>query len=288
MSKIQPLPTLIVLLMACTPASAQITRYGATLHESQWGTATSRMQCSLYHEIPGYGQALFTQNAGEALTFSLRPSMPLPAAQKIALLSVAPAWKHGVKSKTLLTLPATGREHKIELNSEHSLQLLNELAQGMTPTFSTIGAGGSQGSRLTALSPVQLRPAQAEFTACITNLLPYSYSQIRQSQLQFDFGSSALLPEARERADQLVEFIQENSDIRRIRIDGHTDNIGRNRYNRALGQRRAEAFKHYLLAKGIAEKMVVVKSYGERKPKSSNRTPTGRAINRRVLVTLER
>ncbi len=288
MNKTQQLLALLFLLMACTPASAQIARYGATLHESQWGADTSRMQCTLHHNIPGYGQALFTQNAGEALIFSLSSPMQFPVAQRIELHSVAPAWKHGVQSRILLNISTTRGERKIVLDGEQSLQLFNELARGMTPTFKAAGAGESQTERLTALSPVQLKPAQTEFTTCITNLLPYSYSQIRQSQLQFDFGSSTLLPEAMQRADQLVEFIQENSDIRRVRIDGHTDNVGRNRYNRTLGQRRAEAFKQYLLAKGVAEKMIALKSYGERKPKSSNRTPAGRAINRRILVTLER
>ncbi len=288
MNKTQPLPALLFLLMACAPASAQITRYGATLHESQWGTNSSRMQCILHHTIPGYGQALFTRNAGEGLTFSLSSSMPLPAAQRIELHSVAPAWKHGVPSRVLLNISTIGGERKIALDDEQSLQLFNELTRGMTPTFKAVGTGKRQANRLTAISPVQLGSAQTEFTACITQLLPYSYSQLRQSQLQFDFGSSTLLPETMQRADQLVEFIQENSNIRRIRIDGHTDNIGRNRYNRTLGQRRAEAFKEHLLTKGIAEQMIVLKSYGEQKPKSSNRTPAGRAINRRILVTLER
>ncbi|MCF6354990.1 MAG: OmpA family protein [Candidatus Polarisedimenticolaceae bacterium] len=288
MSKTQQLPALLFLLMACTQANAQIARYGATLHESQWGTSSSRMQCALRHKIPGYGQALFTKNAGEALIFSLSPSMPFPTTQRIELHSVAPAWKHGVQSKILLQIPTTEGERKIVLDGKQSLQLFNELVQGMTPIFKAIGAGERQTERLTAVSPVWLKPAQTEFTTCITNLLPYSYSQIRQSQLQFDFGSSTLLPEAMQRADQLVEFIQENNNIRRVRIDGHTDNVGRNRYNRTLGQRRAEAFKQYLLAKGVAEKMITLKSYGERKPQSSNRTPAGRAINRRILVTLER
>ncbi len=288
MSKTKPLCTLTLLLIACTSIEAQPTGYGATLHEAEWSAAASRMQCTLLHKIPGYGQALFTQNAGEALIFNLKPKTPFPAQQQIQLLSAAPNWKHGIKSKILLNISATKGQNRLEIKGKQSLQLLKELTQGMAPRFNTIDTEGGQTKKLAALSPVQLEPALSEFTACISNLLPYSYQQIRQSQLHFDFGSSSLLPEAIERADQLVEFIQVNKNIRRIKIDGHTDNIGRSRYNRGLGQKRAEALKAYLIGKGIAEEIITLKSYGERRPETSNRTPTGRAINRRVLVTLER
>lgn len=286
MSKTKSLCAATLLLIACTSTEAQIT--GATLHKSQWVATTSRMQCTLLHKIPSYGQALFTQNAGEELTFNLKPKTQFPAAQTIQLVSTAPNWKHGIKSKILLNISVTKGDSKLKIKGKQSLQLFKELTQGMAPRFNTIDAESGQTINLATLSPVQMEPALTEFTTCITNLLPYSYQQIRQSQLHFDFGSSTLLPEMIERADQLVEFIQIDKGIRRVKIDGHTDNVGRNRYNRGLGQKRAEAFKAYLIAKGITEEMIVLKSYGERKPKTSNQTPTGRATNRRILVTLER
>ncbi len=289
MSKIQHLPALLFLLMACTSVEAEAVRYGASLHESQWGATSSRMQCTLLHKIPGYGTALFTQNAGEPITFSLRPRAQLPEMAKVQLVSVAPAWRHGQRSKILQNIPATKDRSRIDLNSRYARQLLHELTQGMAPAFNYPDPDKGHTKVVTSLSPVQLAPALSEFTTCTTtHLLPYSYPQIRQSQFYFDFGSSALLPETVKRADQLVEFIQENSDIRKIRIDGHTDNVGRSRYNRNLGQQRAEAFKACLLAKGIAEEMITLKSYGERKPRASNKTAEGRAANRRILVTLER
>jgi len=288
MNQTQRLFALIFLLIACTSVEAQTVRYGASLHESQWGSSASRMQCTLLHEIPAYGKALFTKDAGEELTFSLRPKTQLPQVETIQLVSVVPTWKHGQRNKFLQDIPATKGRKKIDLNSNDSLQLFNELTQGMIPTFNYLAPDDGSTKVLTSLSPVRLKPALAEFTTCIANLLPYSYQQIRRSQLLFDFGSSVLLPEAKERASDLADFIQENSYVRKIKIDGHTDNMGRRGYNRNLGQRRAEAFKDRLMEKGVAEKMIVLKSYGERRPKASNKTPAGRAINRRIIVTLER
>ncbi len=287
MHKTQQLFTLIGLLIACNSFSAEVVRYGATLHESQWGSTSSRMRCALIHEIPQYGKALFIQNAGEEITFSLRPKAQLPKVDELQLVSMAPAWKHDRKDEILWNIPTIKNQKRVELNGEYSLRVFTELTQGMAPTFNYVDPVDGKTKVLTTLSPVWLTPALTEFTTCITNLFPYNFQQVRQSRYFFDFGSSILLPDTLESADLLAEFILENKHIRRIKIDGHTDNIGRTRYNRELGQLRAEAFLGYLIEKGIDEKRISIRSYGERKPEASNKDPEGRALNRRIFVTLE-
>jgi len=287
MSKIQHLLTLLALLMSCSSVAEESVRYGATLHESQWGWTGTRMQCILQHEIPHYGKVLFTQNAGEEITFSLRRKMQLPKVKDVQLVSVAPTWKHDRKDEVLWDIPLTDNSKRIDLNGEYSLRIFNELTQGMAPTFNYLDPVDGTMKVLTSISPVWLRPALAEFTTCIANLFPYNFQQIRHSRYFFDFGSSALRPDTLEHVDLLAEFILENKNIRRIKIDGHTDNVGRYGYNRSLGYRRAEALLGHLIAKGIDEEKIKIKTYGERKPEASNKTPEGRAINRRTLVTLE-
>jgi len=287
MRKTQCLLTLIFLLMICISIEAQVVRYGATLHESQWGSTGSRMRCTLVHEIPHYGKALFIQNAGEGITFSLRPKMQLPKVEEVQLVSMAPAWKHDRKDEVLWNIPTIKKQKSIELNGEYSLRVFTELTQGMAPTFNYVDPVDGEIKALTSLSPVWITPALTEFTTCITHLFPYNFQQIRHSRYFFDFGSSILLPETIERATQLAGFIKESKNIRRIKIDGHTDNVGRNRYNRTLGQRRAEAFKALLISEGVDKEKIVLRSYGERKPEASNKNPEGRALNRRIFVTLE-
>ena len=286
MRKTQHLLILSGLLMICTSVSAEVVNYGATLHESQWGWTGTRMQCILQHEIPHYGKALFTQNAGEEITFSLRRKMQLPKVKDVQLVSVAPDWKHDRKDEVLWNIPLTDNSKRIDLNGEYSLRIFNELTQGMAPTFNYLDPVDGTMKVLTSISPVWLRPALAEFTTCIANLFPYNFQQIRLSRYFFDFGSSALRPDTLEHVDLLAEFILENKNIRRIKIDGHTDNVGRYGYNRSLGYRRAEALLGYLIEKGIDEEKISIKTYGERKPEASNKSPEGRAINRRVFVTL--
>jgi len=65
-------------------------------------------------------------------------------------------------------------------------------------------------------------------------------------------------------------------------IDGHTDSVGSEDYNRGLGQRRAEAVRAYFVNKGISAGLLAARSYGESSPVASNDTDEGRQTNRRV------
>ena len=74
--------------------------------------------------------------------------------------------------------------------------------------------------------------------------------------------------------------------IKRIQIEGHTDNVGAAVYNRDLSQRRAQAVVVYLEGKGIARGRLQSRGFGFDKPVASNDSALGRAKNRRVEFTI--
>lgn len=67
-----------------------------------------------------------------------------------------------------------------------------------------------------------------------------------------------------------------------ILIEGHTDNVGDETYNKTLSQKRAESVGNYLKAAAIANSRLSIKWYGETQPKVDNTTDGNRAENRRV------
>jgi outer membrane protein OmpA-like peptidoglycan-associated protein len=69
-----------------------------------------------------------------------------------------------------------------------------------------------------------------------------------------------------------------------LRIDGHADIRGSDAYNDALGRRRAAAVRRALQRRGVPHDLLVIRSFGRRRPCAPNRTPSGRARNRRVDV----
>lgn len=97
----------------------------------------------------------------------------------------------------------------------------------------------------------------------------------------FEFDESTLLPEAQAKLDGVAAFMKDNPHVKVV-IEGHTDSIGTEDYNMALGQIRAQSAADYLEGKGISSGRISTVSYGESRPIASNATREGRAQNRRV------
>jgi outer membrane protein OmpA-like peptidoglycan-associated protein len=80
-------------------------------------------------------------------------------------------------------------------------------------------------------------------------------------------------------------FLDQNSQAR-LSFTGHTDAIGSDAYNQALGNRRAQSVQHYFESKGVPANNTIVESKGEMEPADNNNTSAGRANNRRTVVTI--
>ena len=81
-------------------------------------------------------------------------------------------------------------------------------------------------------------------------------------RIRFKFDKSDLTPEAKAILDAKVVVFNANPSMK-IYITGHTDDMGTDNYNMALGERRAAAAKAYLVSKGVAEGRVITDSKGE-------------------------
>jgi outer membrane protein OmpA-like peptidoglycan-associated protein len=67
-----------------------------------------------------------------------------------------------------------------------------------------------------------------------------------------------------------------------IRIDGHTDPVGRGRFNRRLSEARAAAVRDALIVRGVPAERLRTRGFGARRPIADNLTESGRARNRRI------
>jgi len=99
----------------------------------------------------------------------------------------------------------------------------------------------------------------------------------------FDFDKSALKPEGKAALDKVAAGIK-GAKIEVVVAVGNTDSIGTDAYNLALGQRRANSVKAYLVSKGIPADRIYTESKGKSNPVASNKTAEGRAQNRRVDI----
>jgi outer membrane protein OmpA-like peptidoglycan-associated protein len=104
---------------------------------------------------------------------------------------------------------------------------------------------------------------------------------VRLKNIQFTSKSFQLEPVSMIELDKLVELMNENPTMK-IRINGYTDNIGSDADNLTLSENRAKAVVDYLVSKGIDNKRLTSKGFGETQPIADNSTEEGRALNRRT------
>ncbi len=98
----------------------------------------------------------------------------------------------------------------------------------------------------------------------------------------FDIGKSEVKPESTPTLKQIAATLKEHPELK-VEIQGHTDNVGKADANLKLSQARAEAVKASLTSEyGASADQLTAKGYGDTKPSADNKSPEGRANNRRV------
>lgn len=97
----------------------------------------------------------------------------------------------------------------------------------------------------------------------------------------FDTGSDLLRPESTPTLKEIGAMLQEHPELK-LRIEGHTDNVGQAAANQTLSEKRAAAVKAWLVKTGVDGSRLEAKGLGQTKPVGTNDTPEGRQNNRRV------
>ena len=108
---------------------------------------------------------------------------------------------------------------------------------------------------------------------------------VMKEDVYFDFDKSNLKPAAQENLLQKADWLRENSDVT-VTIEGHCDERGTNEYNLALGDRRAESIKAFLVNLGISASRLTTISYGEERPVCFESDEECWAKNRRGHFTI--
>lgn len=100
-------------------------------------------------------------------------------------------------------------------------------------------------------------------------------------RVHFGFDQYTLDTEAMKILTENATYLKANSDLKAV-IEGHTDERGSDEYNLALGEKRAQAAKNYLVSLGVAPGRLSIISYGEELPLDPSNTEEAWAKNRRA------
>lgn len=109
----------------------------------------------------------------------------------------------------------------------------------------------------------------------------------RFEDVYFAFDRAELTDFSKAMLDNAASVIQKLGEAHpglKVEVHGHTDWIGTDAYNQGLSERRANVVRDYLQRKGVDGARISTQAYGETRPKATNDTDEGRALNRRAEV----
>jgi outer membrane protein OmpA-like peptidoglycan-associated protein len=160
--------------------------------------------------------------------------------------------------------------------------------------FESVGAGNAQvvaeaEGYLTQAQPVEVK-VRVENNGDVTLKKRPKNANVRvergeitiKQQIQFATDSAVILPDSFPLMNEIADAIIKHPGIRKIEIQGHTDNVGSAEHNKILSEDRANSVRTWLVAHGVQESRLVARGYGQNKPLVPNVTAGNRARNRRV------
>jgi outer membrane protein OmpA-like peptidoglycan-associated protein len=103
----------------------------------------------------------------------------------------------------------------------------------------------------------------------------------------FESAKYELLPAAKVKLNEVAEALLAGDPDATFVVEGHTDSQGKDEANQALSVNRAKAVRDYLISREIAADRITAEGYGESRPVADNKTPEGRANNRRVEIVVK-
>ena len=156
--------------------------------------------------------------------------------------------------------------------------------------------GAAAGGALGAGTGIYMDKQQAEFERQLASERQANQVEIERlknenlkitmnSEVSFDFNSSALKPAFTRTLEKVADILQRYPRTT-IRIIGHTDNVGSAAYNQRLSEDRANSVAWSLEDAGVDPQRVSIEGRGESQPRASNDSEAGRQLNRRVEMLI--
>ena len=139
----------------------------------------------------------------------------------------------------------------------------------------TTGAGAAQPAATTTAKPAGIQPGtQADLVANVGD------------RVFFDFDKYDVKPDARATLEKQAAWLKKYPSVSLV-VEGHCDERGTREYNLALGERRANAVKDYLVAMGVQASRLKTISYGKERPVALGSTDASYAQNRRGVSVVQ-
>jgi outer membrane protein OmpA-like peptidoglycan-associated protein len=130
--------------------------------------------------------------------------------------------------------------------------------------------------------------ADPKKNGCPTSVRVEGTQIVILQQVLFDTGKDTIKQQSFDLLGEVAAAMRDHPEIARVAVDGHTDNRGGDKPNKALSERRALSVVRWLVEHGVDARRLEARGFGQRRPIGDNATDAGRAKNRRVEFLIRR
>ena len=280
----------VTLVSLSANSIASLRQYIAKVENSTWELKDeTRLQCTLSHLLPGYGEALFSSIASKKLNMVFELDMlRLPNSYGVAAVySVPPKWMPGQVQRTISDMKIR-KQYKGDLPEKAAWTMLTELEKGFWPTIYYQDEYNQYDKVAVGLNASNFAVPYEKFAECVANLLPYSFQDIAYTVLTYQFNNTKLTKYSQKRLAMIGEYLKEDTNLELVLLDGYSDSFGGRAINKQISIRRAEEIKAFFSSLGLAPQRIEITGHGERRHSSPNTNESTRAKNRRVVIRMSK
>jgi len=280
----------VTLVSLSANSIATLRQYIAKVENSTWHLKDeTRLQCTLSHLLPGYGEALFSSIASKKLNMEFELDMlRLPNSYGVAAVySVPPKWMPGQVQRTISDMTIR-KQYKGDLPEKAAWTMLTELEKGFWPTIYYQDEYNQYDKVAVGLNASNFAVPYEKFAECVANLLPYSFQDIAYTVLTYQFNNTKLTKYSQKRLAMIGEYLKEDTNLELVLLDGYSDSFGGSAINKQISIRRAEEIKAFFSSLGVSPQRIEITGHGERRHSSPNTNESTRAKNRRVVIRMSK
>jgi len=280
----------VTLVSLSVNSAAALRQYAAKVENSDWQLKDkNRLQCTLSHKLPGYGEAMFSSFASKQLNMEFELDMlRLPKSYGVAAVySVPPKWMPGQVQRTIADMTIR-KQYNGDLPEQAAWTMLSELEKGFWPTIYYQDWYNQYDKVAVGLNASNFVVPYEQFAECVANLLPYSFQDIAYTVLTYQFNNTNLTKYSQKRLAMIGEYLKEDTDLELVLLDGYTDSFGGRAINKQVSIRRAVEIKAFFSSMGVAPERIEITGHGERRHASPNSNDSTRAKNRRVVIRMSK
>lgn len=250
--------------------------------QAKWQLNSDAFYCQLQQQVRGLGRVSFALEPGQPLRLNLVLAQPHSALQQVSVIARPADWQGGQPAASAEIYYAELYQDSEVSFLQAALPLLRQLQQGAWLQFDL---GDAQQQLL--LTSVRAADAVDKFQGCVAQMSPLSWQQARDTEIYFASGKRQVDRQQLPSLQKLARYLQLDNSIKKILIDGHTDDVGTPLANRMLSQERADEVASRLIELGVKASMLEIRAHGNRYPLVPAQGQAEQS-NRRVSIRLIR